>query len=118
MSFEADVRALANDPDAEWPVATMCLRYRRSAGRAYGGSLRISLYPGDATAKERPRFDFDTDPSIRIDDDVAQRAECEVYGHLEPGRAVLVIVGRHRLLSLTPLRPPLLGKRFGADDET
>jgi hypothetical protein len=46
---------------------------------------------------------------------IEQRSECSVVGALAPGGAVLIRVGDLELVSVTPLRMPIRGKKFGRD---
>ncbi len=104
----------------------MRLRYARGWGlenslaemamaRKSDSTVKVSLYPESAQSGTRPVVEFVVDPLIEIEV-IPQRSVCTVVGWPFPGRAVLVTVGGVTLMSLTPCRPPLRGKRFGKDE--
>ena len=119
--FLAEVEALRSERIVN-PNSFLRMRYRRYwggensvievvAARREDSSLKVSLYPLESVASTRPLWDFFVDPLVDLDA-VAQGAKCLVVGHLAPGRAVLVNVGALSFVSITPLGPPLLGKKF------
>lgn len=122
--FDDDVRALVGGGDVGPAIGEMRLRYVRSwgldnspmqmiAAKRADSSLRVLLYRSNATATDRPLYDFFVDPSINLEA-VPQRSLCHVFGWLAPGRAVVVAVDSGlQLLSATPCRPVARGKRFG-----
>jgi hypothetical protein len=107
------------------PVSELCCCYRRSWGpekslfelvmaRRADSLLKISLYPRAAADSTRPIWEFFVDPLIDIER-IPQGSVCSVVGELGAGRAVLVRLPDYNFecVSLTGLRMPLRGKRFG-----
>ncbi len=107
------------------PRRMMKVRLRSSWGRASSiattliarrvdSELSALLYDELARPSDRHRYAVLVDPTIDLDSIVGDGPiQAEVLGWPAPGRAIVIDAMGVSMLSLTPCKPPLLGRRLG-----